>query len=175
MQDFALKLTLAVVLAVPVAAVQLRGAAANSDPGAEIAALIRANNDAEIDSGNAAARKASAKEVKDFGRLMVEHHTASNAQLKASGIKPLATPAVEAAKRKAAEDKRRLERVPEDQFDALYVSQQVAAHRALLEALDGALADREALGASAALIQRTRAVVEDHLLRATRLQSTLRR
>lgn len=138
--------------------------------GGELVGLIKANNDAEISLGRTAQKKARREDVRRFAQLMVEQHSASNDELKRTRAEQEATDNVRLARQKAKADARRLEGLDAARFDAAYVSQQVEAHRALLTALDRALADPVQLGENAALIQRVRGVVSEHLQHAQRLQ-----
>ena len=165
-----MKLVIATLLLLPPAA------AWAAHHAGELVGLIRVNNDAEISLGKVAAKKARSQDVKRFGQMMVDHHTASNEELKAQArAKKDKTDAVKALKEKAKADAARLNALDAAQFDAAYIDQQIEAHRTLLGALDRALADRASLGPDAALIEKTRGVVAAHLQEATRIRGTLGR
>src|SRR3982750_1450032 len=68
------------------------GAFAQSVNDAQIAAIVVAANQVDIDAGKLAESKGSNKEVKDFGKRMVTDHTGVNKQasdlVKKLGVKP---------------------------------------------------------------------------------------
>ena len=145
-----------------------------SDP--NIVALLDEANKADSAAGSVAAKKATSKEVKDFARLMMsEHHALRQAgqqlakQLKVTPelpandpVKPLADGEMKAldAAAKGAE------------FDRVYIEQEVAAHKAVLDLANQAhdQAQNEQLKA---LIEKAKPVIQKHLDQAQALQSKL--
>ena len=87
----------------------------------------------EIEAGKLAQEKAQAQGLKDFGKMMVEHHTDSTNKLKAAGAK--ASPAITPNPALNVEQEANLEalrKADDAAFDALYKTQQVAAHEKAL-------------------------------------------
>jgi putative membrane protein len=104
-----------------------------ASPGQKFANDVGASDWFEIEAGKLAQEKAHDQKFKDFGKLMVEHHTASTDKLKAAGAK--ASPAITPSPALNTEQEANLEalRAADDAaFDALYKTQQVAAHEKAL-------------------------------------------
>jgi putative membrane protein len=91
----------------------------------------------EVEAGRLAQDLGSSQEVKDFGAMMVEDHTASSEQLSAAvvaGGAPLAVPPQMQPRHQQQLDALR---AAGDDFDGLYLQQQVAAHEEALALLQG--------------------------------------
>lgn len=147
-----------------------------SDP--QIAAIVVAANQVDIDAGKFAAEKSSSAEVKKFAATMVTDHTAVNKSavelvtklkvspeendtsraLKAGGEKNLA--ALRALKGKA--------------FDKAYVDHEVTYHEQVLQALDTVLIPNAQNAELKALLVKVRPAFVAHLDHAKHLQSSLR-
>lgn len=105
-------------------------------PAQKFANQVGASDYYEIEAGKLAQEKAQAKGLKDFGKLMVEHHTASTDKLKAAGAK--ASPAITPNPALNAEQEANLAALRAADgaaFDAAYKTQQVAAHEKALAAV----------------------------------------
>ncbi len=119
----------------------------------------------EIESGKLAQQKATSQALKDFGKMMVDHHTRSTEALKTAAGK--ASPALTPAPKLDAEQTANLEALrgaTGAEFDRLYREQQTAAHQKALAAMQ---AYAEA-GDSATLrdfASSTQSVVKSHLER----------
>lgn len=107
-----------------------------ASPGQKFANDVGASDWFEIEAGKLAQEKAHDQKFKDFGKLMVEHHTASTDKLKAAGAK--ASPAITPSPALNTEQEANLEALRAADgaaFDALYKTQQVAAHEKALAAV----------------------------------------
>ena len=107
-----------------------------ASPGQKFANDVGASDWFEIEAGKLAQEKAHDQKFKDFGKLMVEHHTASTDKLKAAGAK--ASPAITPSPALNTEQEANLEalrQADDAAFDALYKTQQVAAHEKALAAV----------------------------------------
>lgn len=132
-------------------------------PGQKFANDVGASDWYEIEAGKLAQEKAQAQGLKDFGKMMVEHHTASTDKLKAAGAK--ASPAITPVPALNAEQEANLEALRAADgaaFDAAYKTQQVAAHEKALAlvkdyAASGDVAELKAFAAGA------EKVVQSHL------------
>ena len=105
-------------------------------PAQKFANDVGASDYYEVEAGKLAQEKAQAKGLKDFGKLMVEHHTASTDKLKAAGAK--ASPAITPNPALTAEQEVNLAALRAADgaaFDAAYKTQQVAAHEKALAAV----------------------------------------
>ncbi len=122
----------------------------------------------EVEAGKIAGAKATAAGVKAFGKMMVEMHTATTAELKplaaAAGITP---PAELDERRKGFLDNLRAASAAD--FDKVYLDQQVAAHDEALSLMKGYAGggDNAAIKAFAA---KTTGAVESHLTQAKSLR-----
>lgn len=109
---------------------------ATASPGQAFADTAAASDAYEIAAGNLAQQKATTQALKDFGKMMVDGHTATTEKLKtlAANTDPEITPnpaltAEQEANLKALRD------ASGAQFDTAYKAQQVAAHEKTLAAL----------------------------------------
>jgi putative membrane protein len=104
--------------------------------GQDFANTVAASDAYEIAAGKIAQQKATAADLKSFGKQMVEDHTTSTAKLKAAGAKasPAITPAPAMTDEQQANLKT-LESATGTQFDTAYKSQQVVAHQKALAAV----------------------------------------
>jgi putative membrane protein len=108
-----------------------------ASPGQKFANDVGASDWFEIEAGKLAQEKAHDQKFKDFGKLMVEHHTASTDKLKAAGAK--ASPAITPSPALNTEQEANLEALRAADgaaFDALYKTQQLAAHEKALAAVN---------------------------------------
>ena len=105
-------------------------------PAQKFANDVGASDYYEIEAGKLAQEKAQAQGLKDFGKMMVEHHTASTDKLKAAGAK--ASPAITPNPALTAEQEANLSALRAADgaaFDAAYKTQQIAAHEKALAAV----------------------------------------
>lgn len=102
-------------------------------PGQKFANEVGASDYYEVEAGKLAQDKAQEQKFKDFGKMMVEHHNASTEKLKAAAAK--ASPAIAPNPALTAEQETNLAALRSAEgaaFDALYKTQQVAAHEKAL-------------------------------------------
>jgi putative membrane protein len=145
-----------------------------SDP--NIVALLDEANKADSSAGALAAKKATNPAVKDFAKLMMsEHHALRQAgqqlakQLK---VTPEA-PANDPVKPLAESETTALQNAPKGaQFDSVYIDQEIAAHKAVLDLANQAhdQAQNEQLKA---LIEKAKPVIQRHLDQAQKIQGEL--
>lgn len=134
-----------------------------ASPGQQFANEAGASDFYEIEAGKLAQEKAQAQPLKDFGKLMVEHHTASTEKLKAAGAK--ASPAIVPNPVLNAEQEANLAALRAAEgaaFDPLYKTQQVAAHEKALALMQGYAATGE-VPSIKAFAGETQKVVQAHL------------
>ena len=137
-------------------------------PGQKFANDVGASDHFEIEAGKLAQDHAQNKALKDFGAMMVQHHTMSTEKLKAAGAK--AKPEITPAPVLNAEQEAMLAALgnaKDAAFDTLYKTQQIAAHEKALSAVQAyaASGDVPELKAFAKDAQK---VVQSHL---TKLKS----
>jgi putative membrane protein len=143
---------------------------------ANIVALLDEANKADSAAGAAASTKATSKEVKDFARLMMSEHHALRQQgqqlAKKLNVSP-APPANDPVKPLAESETKALESTPKGpEFDRVYIEQEVAAHKAVLDLVNKAedQAQNEQLKA---LIGQAKPVIQKHLDQAEGIQDKL--
>lgn len=116
-------------------------AAALSDP--QIAAIVVAANQVDIDAGQLALKKSKNEEVKKFAQQMVTDHSAVNKAAVDLVTKLKVTPEETDASRglsSGGKDTRaKLEALDGDAFDRAYVDNEVAYHKAVIGVLDSQL------------------------------------
>ncbi len=128
-------------------------------------ATMQASSDAyEIEAGRIAQENGGDQAVKDFGALMVEDHTASTEKLKAAAGQ---AEGVTADPQMTAEQRTNLDalRNAGEDFDGIYLEQQVAAHEKALAMLRN-YAENGDIQALKDFAGQTADVVEGHLERA---------
>jgi putative membrane protein len=164
-------LIVAAALALPVSA----AAQAISDP--QIAAIVVAANQVDIDAGTLAAAKASSPEVKKFGALMVTDHTGVNkaavelvAKLK---VTPEDNPTAQSLKDGGAKNVAHLKTLSGKAFDKAYVDHEVAYHQQVLDAVDKTLIPGASNADLKALLVKVRPAFVAHLEHAKKLQASL--
>jgi putative membrane protein len=119
-------------------------AAEAASPAQKFANDVGASDYYEIEAGKLAQEKAQAAGLKEFGKMMVEHHTDSTNKLKAAGAK--ANPAIAPSPALTAEQEANLAALRSAEgaaFDTAYKTQQVAAHEKALAIVKGYAASGE--------------------------------
>ncbi len=134
-------------------------AAANTDP-QSFANRMAASDQFEIDAAKIAQEKAKSKELRDFAAKMITDHTASSAKLKtaatAQGLSLAPSPTSQQGADLAAL------RAASDNFDSLYLEQQLKAHETALAELRG-FGETGTQGALRDFATATAPVVDGHL------------
>ena len=110
---------------------------------AQIAAIVVAANQVDIDAGKLATTKAANPEVKAFGQMMVTDHSGVNKQatelVTKLGVKPEDGPTAQSLKSGGAANMKNLESLSGAAFDKAYIDQEVTYHQAVLDAMDKTL------------------------------------
>jgi len=161
----------AVVLAAPAYA---QGGAPND---AQIAGIVVAANQVDIDAGKLAEQRASSADVKAFGKRMVTDHSAVNksavdlaTKLK---LKPEDSDTAQSLKKGGTENVANLKNLKGAAFDKAYVDHEVAYHQAVIDALDKTLVPNAKNAELKALLEKSRPAFVAHLDHAKELQSKL--
>lgn len=134
-------------------------------PGQRFADEAGASDYFEIEAGKLAQEKAQAQPLKDFGKMMVEQHTASTDKLKAAGAQ--ASPAIVPNPVLNTEQEAALAALRSAEgaaFDAAYKAQQITAHEKALETMQTYAATGE-VASLKTFAGNTSKVVEAHLKR----------
>ena len=143
---------------------------------ANIVALLDEANKADSAAGAVAAPKATNKAVKDFARLMMSEHHALRKQgqdlAKRLNVTP-AAPATNPLQPLVEGEMAALESTPKGpEFDRVYIEQEIAAHKAVLDLANDAegQAQNEQLKD---LIEQAKPVIQKHLDQAEKIQDEL--
>jgi len=164
-------------VATPAAATVPAAAPAVSD--AQIAAIVVAANQVDIDAGQLAATKATNARVKAFGRQMVTDHTGVNKAATELVTKLGVTPEPNETSRSLTADGERnrsaLQAKSGADFDRAYIDNEVTYHQAVLDALDKTLIPNAQNAELKNMLVTTRPAFEAHLNMAKEVQSSLAR
>jgi putative membrane protein len=150
-------------------------AGALTDP--QIAAIVVAANQVDVDAGNLALKKTKNAEVKKFAQQMVTDHTAVNKQASALAkklkVKPEQSDTSKSLQQGAKENMANLKKLKGAAFDKAYVDHEVAYHEAVLDAIDKVLIPSAQNAELKGLIEKVRPAFVAHLDHAKMLQETL--
>ncbi len=166
------------VLAAAAAAVALSAAHAQGGPNdAQIAGIVVAANQVDIDAGKLAEKRGSNAEVKAFGQRMVTDHSAVNksavdlaTKLK---LKPEDSDTAQSLKKGGADNIANLQKLNGAAFDKAYVDHEVAYHQAVIDALDKTLVPNAKNAELKSLLEKSRPAFVAHLDHAKQLQAKL--
>ena len=163
---------LAAALAVPAASASAQGV---TDP--QIAAIVVAANQVDIDAGKLAASRATDPAVKKFGQTMVADHTGVNKSAVELVTKLKVTPEENATSKalKAGGEKNvaNLKGLKGAEFDKAYVDNEVTYHQQVLDAVDKTLIPSASNAELKALLVKVRPAFVAHLEHAKHLQASL--
>jgi putative membrane protein len=146
---------------------------------AQIAAIVVAANQVDIDAGKLAESKSSNKEVKAFAKRMVTDHTGVNKSATALvtklKVKPEANPTSTSLKKDGQDTLKHLKGLKGAAFDKAYIDNEVTYHQTVLDAIDKTLIPSAKNEELKALLVKVRPAFVDHLEHAKRLRESIRR
>ncbi|MFL6606546.1 MAG: DUF4142 domain-containing protein [Steroidobacteraceae bacterium] len=149
--------------------------AAPTDP--QIAAIVVAANQVDIDAGKLAKAKSSSKEVKEFAELMVKDHTGVNQSatelVKKLHVTPESNSTSESLQQGGEQNVATLKGLSGKSFDRAYVDHEVAYHQTVLDAVDKTLIPSAHNAELKALLVKVRPAFVAHLEHAKQLQASL--
>jgi len=144
---------------------------------AQIAAIVVAANQVDIDAGKLAESKGSSADVKAFGKQMVTDHSGVNKQAVALVTKLKVTPednaTAQSLKSGGVDNLKNLEKLSGAAFDRAYVDHEVVYHEQVLDAIDKTLIPNASNAELKALLEKTRPAVAAHLEHAKMIQKSL--
>jgi putative membrane protein len=150
-------------------------AATLTDP--QIAAIVVAANQVDIDAGKLAAKKTKNAEVKKFAELMVKDHTAVNKSAVDLVTKLKVTPEESETSKTltagGAENIAKLEKLDGAEFDKAYVDNEVAYHDAVIGVLKNTLIPSAQNADLKAALTGVAPAFDAHLAHAKQLQESL--
>jgi len=146
-----------------------------SDP--QIAGIVVAANQIDIDAGKLAKSRTRNKQVSEFAQLMITDHAAVNKQAgalaKKLGVTPAESPTSRSLKDGAAQNIANLKSLKSAAFDRAYVDHEVAYHQVVLDAVDKVLIPSAKNAELKDLIVKVRPAFVAHLDHAKMVQSSL--
>ena len=144
---------------------------------ADIAAIVVAANTIDIQYGEIARQRATNEQVKQFAETMIKDHTAVNqsaAELVARlGVTPTPNDVSRSLESQAAQMREMLRSKSGAEFDRAYIDNEVAYHRAVLEAIDEVLIPNASNPELRQTLVNVRPAVEAHLRHAEEIQRML--
>jgi putative membrane protein len=150
-------------------------AAGPTDP--QIAAIVVAANQVDIDAGKLAAKTSHTKDVRDFAQRMITDHTGVNksavdlvTKLK---VTPEDNPTSQSLTSGGEENLKNLKSLNGAAFDKAYVDHEVAYHEQVLDAVDKVLIPNATNAELKALLVKVRPAFVAHLEHAKRIQASL--
>jgi len=152
-------------------------AAGSSPTDPQIAAIVVAANQVDIDAGKLAQSKAQSQEVKEFAGRMVTDHTGVNKSatelVQKLHVTPESNPTSESLKHQGDENLAALRKLHGAAFDKAYIDHEVTYHQSVLDAVDNTLIPSAQNAELKALLVKVRPAFVDHLQHAKHIQSSL--
>jgi putative membrane protein len=167
-----------VVLASFLAGAQAKSKAdARAPSDAQIAGILVATNQVDIDAGKLARSRSNNRDVQRFADQMVKVHTAANQRAttlaKKLNVKPQDTEASRKLKTAGRDRQEQLRGIQGADFDRAYIDHEIAHHEQVLDALDKVLIPAARNAQLKELLQKARPAVAEHLEHAKILQAAL--
>ncbi|HEX8254249.1 MAG TPA: DUF4142 domain-containing protein [Thermoanaerobaculia bacterium] len=149
----------------------------NATPEGDIAAIVMAANEGEVEQGKAAADRATNDQVKAFARMMVADHTTAIANARSTfdraGVNPSDNNIAGTLRRNSQTTVTNLNTYSGREFDRMYMQTQVDLHAWLLRSLDEALIPSTVTPELRTLLQTQRGAVAMHLEQARSIHAGL--
>jgi len=146
-----------------------------SDP--QIAGVVVAANQIDIDAGKIAKSRSKNKEVQEFAQRMITDHTAVNKQasdlVKKLKVKPEESDTSRALKSAAKDTAQKQKALKGAAFDKAYADNEVAYHQQVLDAIDKVLIPNASNAELKGLLQKVRPAIAAHLDHAKMMASSL--
>ena len=153
------------------------GVSAQDVTDAQIAAIVVAANQVDIDAGKVAAERGGSSDVKKFGKDMVRDHSGVNksavelvTKLK---VTPEDNPTAMSLKKGGTENVATLKTLKGRAFDKAYIDHEVAYHEQVIEAVDKVLIPGAKNEELKALLVKVRPAFVSHLEHAKMLQTKM--
>lgn len=165
--------------AVATAPVSATPAATSAVTDPQIADIVVAANQVDIEAGQLAVSKATNPQVKDFANRMITDHTGVNKAasdlVTRLGVTPEENPTSQQIRQEAQQNRTTLQGMSGAAFDSAYIASEVNYHQAVLDAIDNTLIPNAQNAELKALLVQTRPAIEAHLKQAQQIQSSLGR
>lgn len=150
-------------------------AQAPTDP--QIAGIVQAANEIDIDQAKLALKKSSNPQVKEFANQMISDHTALHKSVsdlaKKLGVTPEDTDTSKQLKQQAADETRKLNSLKGKAFDKEYASHEVAYHQAVIDAATQTLIPNAKNAELKSAVEGAAPLLQGHLQHAKQLDQSL--
>jgi putative membrane protein len=170
-------IALAGSLMLTLAGASAAGESAEKPTDAQIAAIVVAANQVDIDAGKLAKSKSTNPKVKDFAQLMVTDHTGVNESatdlVNKLDVTPQENPTSQSLKKGGEKNVAKLKSLEGAAFDKTYIDHEVVYHQQVIDALDKTLIPSAQNKELKALLINVRPAFVAHLEHAKRLQASL--
>lgn len=144
----------------------------------QIAEAVVTINEGEIDAAQAARSRAKSKDVKDFAKMMIDHHKDNKNRTKDVAKKEKLdtedSNLSEALEKEAKDSNKEIKKKKNADFDRAYMNQQVTMHKKALSMLDDVFIPQSKNQSLRTHLEETRKSVNEHLLKAQALQTQVR-
>jgi len=169
--------TITLIVSVAALAFGVAQAEGSTPNDAQIAAIVVAANQVDIDAGNFAKSRSGSAEVKEFAQRMVTDHTGV---LKSAGdlvtklkVTPEPNPTSQSLTKGGADNIAALTKLKGAEFDKAYIDHEVTYHEAVLNAVDKTLIPNAQNAELKALLIKVRPAFVAHLEHAKKVQAEL--
>ena len=173
-----MKTALLSISALLAASLAARPAAAQGPTDPQIAAIVVAANQVDIDAGRLAGTRAANADVKAFAKQMITDHSAVNAAAVKLVTKLHVTPEPNATSKELLDggtaNRKALAPLRGAAFDKAYIDHEVTYHQAVLDAIDKTLIPNAKNAELKALLEQTRPAIAAHLEHAKQIQASLK-
>lgn len=150
-------------------------AQAPSDP--QIAGVVQAANEIDINQSKLALKKSTNPQVKEFANQMISDHTAVensvNDLAKKLGVTPEESATSKELRQQADEETKKLNSLKGKAFDKEYVSHEVAYHQAVIDAATNTLIPNAQNAELKSALEGAAPLLQGHLQHAKELEQSL--
>jgi putative membrane protein len=144
----------------------------------QIAGIVVAANQIDVDAGKLAKSRSKNKEVQEFAQRMITDHTAVNQQagalVKKLGVTPEDSDTSKALQAGAKDNMAKLKGLKGAEFDKAYAAHEVAYHQQVLDAIDKVLIPNAKNAELKGLLEKVRPAIAAHLDHAKMMVSHLK-
>ncbi len=144
----------------------------------QIAGIVVAANQVDIDAGKLAEKSGSSKDVKDFAKMMVTSHTQVNKQaeelVKKLKVKPADSQTSKTLKEGGEANLDKLKKLKGKEFDKAYIDNEVTYHQTVIDTVDKSLIPNAKNPELKNMLVSTRPTFVAHLEQARKIQSSMK-
>ena len=150
----------------------------SSNPNGQIAAIVIAVNQAEVNAAQSAEQKAKSPAVKEFAKHMIQEHSENTQQqlelTKKLGVEPEDSPKVANLRTDSERQLGEVNTHSGASFDKAYIENQITMHAMVLTSIDRELLPMAQDAQMKSFLETTKLHVKQHLAMAKKIQSGLK-